>query len=240
MFVLTTGVESAGLTFPGLDATPGNAITWTGDEVYPITRYGRSFGALPVGTTALYVSFLMRSDDSFGWGGLHFGTYPFAMLVGVPAGMGSFGMMLSEGLGDISNAPLNPGQTYLVVVKISKNSPGVGITYRLYLDPTPGGAEPSFPLAQYGSGPVNNLPTALAIENGGNFRTDEIRVGTTWASVVPAESCASDLDGDGTVGAADLTLVLSGWGSAAPDLTGDGVVNAVDLAQLLATWGPCP
>jgi len=237
---LVTGVSGPGLFYSGLQSVPGAAVTEVGG-IDGMTRYGRSFGALPAGTTKIYVSFLMRDDAGLGaWGGLLFGSYPFAMWVGSPPGMYSFGLMMSEGLGDISNAPLIQGETNLIVVKISKNTPGTGITYRLYLNPLIGAAEPSFPLAQFALGMVNALPTALAIDNGGGFTTDEIRVGTTWASVLPTVSCPTDLNLDGAVTGADLAMVLGGWGTSTPDLTADGIVNGADIAQLLGTWGACP
>lgn len=238
---IITGIGLPGLSYAGLQTTPGAAVTPVGGGVYPISSYGRSFGALPQGTTNVYVSFLMRDDAAQGiWGGLRFGTYPFAMWVGSPPGMYAFGLMMAEGLGDISNAPLVQGETNLVVVRISKNTPGSGITYRLYLNPTIGTLEPSFALAQFSLGPVNVLPTSLSIDNGGGFTTDEIRVGTTWASVLPAPSCPYDLNGDGTIDGADLALVLGGWGTPTPDITGDGTVNGADIAQLLGVWGACP
>ncbi len=47
-----------------------------------------------------------------------------------------------------------------------------------------------------------------------------------------------DLDGDGSVGAADLATLLGQWGqSGGPaDLDGDGVVGSGDLAMLLGAW----
>jgi hypothetical protein len=55
-----------------------------------------------------------------------------------------------------------------------------------------------------------------------------------------AGGCTADLDGNGSVGAADLAQLLSGWGaSGAGDLNGDGVVAAQDLADLLGQWGDC-
>jgi len=46
-----------------------------------------------------------------------------------------------------------------------------------------------------------------------------------------------DLNGDGRVNAADLTILLSGWGGTGPaDLNADGTVNAADLAMLLGAW----
>ena len=61
--------------------------------------------------------------------------------------------------------------------------------------------------------------------------------------------CSADLDGDSTVGAADLAILLGSWGPCPnpPDPcpadifgTGDGFVSGDDLAQLLGSWGPCP
>jgi len=57
--------------------------------------------------------------------------------------------------------------------------------------------------------------------------------------------CLADLNGDGVVGGADMTLVLGGWsppgqpctGCCAGDLDGNGVVNAADLTLFLGAWG---
>ncbi|MCH8852295.1 MAG: VCBS repeat-containing protein [Planctomycetes bacterium] len=58
-----------------------------------------------------------------------------------------------------------------------------------------------------------------------------------------ATGCASsDFDGDGSVGAFDLALLLGSWGpcpGCPADLDGDGSVGAFDLALLLGSWGPC-
>ncbi|MEY5031942.1 MAG: Dockerin type domain, partial [Planctomycetota bacterium] len=48
----------------------------------------------------------------------------------------------------------------------------------------------------------------------------------------------ADLDGDGSVGGADLAILLNQWGGAgSADLNGDGLVNGSDLAILLNAWG---
>lgn len=55
--------------------------------------------------------------------------------------------------------------------------------------------------------------------------------------------CPWDLDGNGSVGAADLLALLVAWGSnpgGPPDFDGDGSVGASDLLALLVNWGPCP
>ena len=53
--------------------------------------------------------------------------------------------------------------------------------------------------------------------------------------------CPADLDGDETVGTADLLALLAAWGntSGPEDINGDGIVNTEDLLELLAAWGPC-
>ncbi|MEE9212963.1 MAG: hypothetical protein V3U29_09935 [Phycisphaeraceae bacterium] len=55
--------------------------------------------------------------------------------------------------------------------------------------------------------------------------------------------CPADLDGDGSVGAADLANLLGAWGpnpGHPADFNGDDVVGPFDLAILLGAWGPCP
>ena len=49
----------------------------------------------------------------------------------------------------------------------------------------------------------------------------------------------ADLDVDGCVGGADLTLMLSSWGQPTHDIDGNGTVDGVDLALLLGAWS-CP
>jgi hypothetical protein len=54
-----------------------------------------------------------------------------------------------------------------------------------------------------------------------------------------SNSTLGDLNGDGVVDGADLTILLGAWGSSGPgDLNGDGLVDGADLALLLGLWGP--
>jgi 1,4-alpha-glucan branching enzyme len=54
----------------------------------------------------------------------------------------------------------------------------------------------------------------------------------------PPPCAAADLNCDGVVNAADLSLLLGAWGTGATaDLNGDGTVNAADLSILLGAWG---
>lgn len=57
-------------------------------------------------------------------------------------------------------------------------------------------------------------------------------------------ACPGDLDGDGTVGGADLGRLLGQWGpcgagQCSADLDGSGAVDGVDLGRLLGAWGAC-
>jgi hypothetical protein len=45
-----------------------------------------------------------------------------------------------------------------------------------------------------------------------------------------------DLDRDGSVGSADITMLLDSWGRPDRDLTGDGIVGSADIAFMLAAW----
>jgi hypothetical protein len=52
-----------------------------------------------------------------------------------------------------------------------------------------------------------------------------------------ARANPADLNGDGAVSGADLSLLLTNWGgSTIGDIDGDGSVGAADLALLLAAW----
>ena len=59
-----------------------------------------------------------------------------------------------------------------------------------------------------------------------------------------AQSCTTDISGDGVTDGVDLSAVLAQWGpcgasSCSADLDGNGSVGGADLTSLLAGWGPC-
>ncbi len=67
----------------------------------------------------------------------------------------------------------------------------------------------------------------------------------TLSVEVPGGTCAEDLDGDGSVGLGDLSVLLENFGStggpAEGDLDGDGDITLADLSDLLELFGlPCP
>lgn len=218
-----TKIAGNGLSYPGLAAQLGAAVTPTAGGVWPSTIYARSFTAPPSGTNTIYASFLMRDDAAYGsWGGVSFGQYPTKVTVGSPLGYYQYGLMMSQGLGDVASKPLVQGQTTLVVVKITKNASGPSLTYRMFLDPAIGSNEPGFAAATLSVGGA--LPSAISIDNGTGFTTDEIRVGTTWSSVLPAEPQAWT----------DLGFAKPGV-SGAPHLVGSGPLSANTTATITLT-----
>lgn len=68
--------------------------------------------------------------------------------------------------------------------------------------------------------------------------------GGYWA-VASLATCAADLDGDGQIGVADLSILLENFGLpgglAQGDLDGDGDITIADLSELLTNFGAaCP
>ena len=103
--------------------------------------------------------------------------------------------------------------------------------------------------------PAGSSVTAVGIERdalrGGRLAMTasmlDVVSGESWAGVyvtdVPGpHGCAGDLNGDGSVGGADLGLLLTEWGcpaSCIADIDGDGAVGGSDLGLMMTAWGPC-
>ena len=84
------------------------------------------------------------------------------------------------------------------------------------------------------TGPVAGNATIGLFKPGAAGAANAIDVATMVPS---APSNPSDLNGDGTVNASDLALLLGNWGgTGASDINGDGATNAADLALLLSAW----
>lgn len=67
---------------------------------------------------------------------------------------------------------------------------------------------------------------------------DQNGVADYFARPMPV-TLPGDLDGDNSVGGADLAILLGAWGTAGNgDLDGDGIVGGADLAILLGAWTP--
>jgi hypothetical protein len=50
-----------------------------------------------------------------------------------------------------------------------------------------------------------------------------------------------DIDANGAVNGADLSILLGQWGlTGSADIDANGIVNGADLSILLGNWGQCP
>ena len=85
---------------------------------------------------------------------------------------------------------------------------------------------------------------AITIEwpNGVTQQLSNVAINQTLTITYQAPAiCAGDLDGDGSIQAPDIAVMLGAWGStrSPADLDRDGTVGASDLALLLGAWGGC-
>ncbi|HMN95940.1 MAG TPA: hypothetical protein PKC43_09840 [Phycisphaerales bacterium] len=95
-------------------------------------------------------------------------------------------------------------------------------------------SSPTFPPAQFLALQAQSIAEIEAAKAKLDMATAQL-----LAVVTP---CPGDLDGSGTVDAADLGLLLAAWATSDPlaDLDESGIVDAGDLGLLLASWDGCP
>jgi hypothetical protein len=147
-----------------------------------------------------------------------------------------------------------------IVWKLSVFNDGTGDALYAFGTFTASGATPMNRMAkwngtsweQWGGGANNTVFNALRIAGdpgvgdalvvAGQFTT----IGTDTRNRIAAfEGCPEvvstpgDLNGDGTVNGADLSTLLSAWGTSDPtaDIDSNGVVGGSDLAIMLSNWG---
>ncbi|MFM7808009.1 MAG: proprotein convertase P-domain-containing protein, partial [Planctomycetota bacterium] len=80
-------------------------------------------------------------------------------------------------------------------------------------------------------------PTDTSVVYGG-WNVDDIEI----SAIPPANSCPTDLDGDGETTGGDISFLLLSSGpcaGCAEDLDGDGEVGASDISFMLLSFGPC-
>jgi hypothetical protein len=191
---------SSGLSFGNLATSPGAALSdpTTPNQVAFFSRQlGTTYGA---DNTTVYVSFLLRPEAGFGfYGGINFGN----IFVGKSGPTTTYGI---EGpVNDISSSTTvaTAGTTVLLVLR-ADFLPG-NDRFSLYVDPTPGGSEPAVADAvktDFDSPAVNSL----FLNNAGNYTTDEIRIGDTFASVT--STAAPEPAGLGAATAFIAALIL--------------------------------
>ncbi len=185
-------IQGGSLAFGSL-ASAGNRVVTGGRYSYDIRNLGAALGA--AGTTR-YASFLIRRDtvgpdpvnNGPDYGGLVFGDEknPNSLFVGKPGGgtVGNYALENGNGTGQVaSSRPEALGTTALLVVRFDFTA--ANDTFRLYVNPTPGGPEPSTADATKTDLNISSL-VGVSISTGAaaTWSIDEIRVGNTFADVV--------------------------------------------------------
>ncbi|MCC5808132.1 MAG: fibronectin type III domain-containing protein [Opitutales bacterium] len=198
-----------GLTYPGLQ-TSENALQWSPSVDYHGLNLASAL--LPSATPAVYVSFLYRAPSFTA------NKAGFAVDNGAGANQGYYMGMTAPGVFGVATVVNGSGSvlgtasesisfntTYFVVVRFDANAGG---TYyqsgSIWINPTPGGPEPAASGTFTGTyTAMTRIQTFLTALGGSTVTTDEIRFGTTWASVTPssgatAPSAPTDLQVDST------------------------------------------
>jgi hypothetical protein len=203
---------SAGsLSYAGLAASVGNKADFKAGETEDVNL---SLGSTITGTG--YYSFLLNLPNTTGLTTLGdyftgFGATTGASVTifaprvfiktGTVAGTFQLGIQNTTGGSPTPtpnySADLTVGTTYFIVVKL--DAVQAPIQASLFINPVPGAAQPTTATVSNSAG-TSAFATFASIflrqagnatAGTGNIQIDEIRVGTTWASVTPSGGCTS-------------------------------------------------
>ncbi len=208
--ITTPSTSGSSLSYAGLQASAGNRINLTSTGTEDINK-----AYVPTGTTA-YVSFLLNVQNTTGlttagayftgFGGTSGATvsiyFPRIFIkLGATPGTFQVGVLNTSG-GVVTptfvSTEFTPGTTLFIVAKVSAPAVAGVITSSLWVNPIPGGAETAAAVTNAGgtsAWPANGVQSVFLRQAAGtgNLEVDEIRAGTTWASVTPAaaSSCVT-------------------------------------------------
>ena len=181
---LDSTITATGLSFGDLQVA-GGAATTAGfqppNQGSSVSFFERSL-ATPLGAdgTTVYLSFLLQPNAGAGfYGGINFGN----VFIGVSGNQAFYGLEGPTNDLSLSSVPVVQGQPVLLVLE-AQFEPGNDLL-SLFVNPTPGQAQPATPSATKNNLDVGTV-TSVVINNYGGFTTDEIRIGSTFASVTPA------------------------------------------------------
>ena len=142
----------------------------------------------------------------------------------------SYRRWYSNNLGGAPNADSMP-------VQISGDGGATWATVEDVTENASAWVERQFPIASFVQ-PTANLKLRFQARDLAAGSLVEAGVDTVRVLLEGCPTVAGDLNSDGVVDAADLAILLNGWGaSGATDLDGSGATDAADLALLLNAWG---
>jgi hypothetical protein len=184
-------IQTGSLTFGSL-VTSGNRVVTGGKFSYDIRLLGAPLGT--TGTTR-YASFLIRRDvagtdpvnNGPDYGGLVFADEnPNSLFVGKPGGgtVGNYALENNGGTSQVaSSRPEVLGTTALLVVRF--DFAAGNDTFRLYVNPAPGGTEPAVADATKSNLDLGSfVGVSMSTGAANTWSIDEIRIGSTFADVV--------------------------------------------------------
>lgn len=173
-----------------------------------------------------------------------------AFLLEEGEGLYSFTMQLEAGYTLAATArgeSLGSGETFTAILPLYGTvtvDEGGGVSVSIALEHTQTADQP-IGIAPFAAEPIG-IPTVLppgstaGVLLSGGASSISISIGlsgTIGATGVP-EARDGDVNGDASVNAEDLTILLNYWGQPGPtDLDADGTTGPMDLAIMLGNWG---
>ena len=231
-FASNYGASGSSLSYLGLPTSGGSVSGVASLEINGAIRHL----AQPLGAdnTTVYVSVLLQPQGTLNAGILsgYFGitlngSLGNDLFIGKPGG-GAEGQYVVEtrgGSGQVSSGVSAViGHTALLVLK-AQFLPGTDL-FTLYTNPTPGAPEPTSGVTKSDL----NLGTVsiLGIYSTGGFAVDEIRIGTTYADVVPSPAFAGT-PGHANCHAASVSALSTTYGGMANAASALGYATVADL-----------
>ena len=175
---------------------PTNTLQTSGHRTTTGGAFAGRYPRLPdygATSSSFYYSLLVRPDSEPDTDD-YYGLQLFSNNGGSDLFIGKGGSAMTyrlEGNSTSSDSTISAtlGQTVLLVVRVDFNPSGNTAdpeTFRLYVNPVPGATEPATADATLSFNLGNQNGLALNSGNGSSVSFDEIRIGTDYASVVPA------------------------------------------------------
>ncbi|MBP6090944.1 MAG: T9SS type A sorting domain-containing protein [Crocinitomicaceae bacterium] len=202
--VNTTSDQGNSLAYPGLPASVGNRMALVAGNAEDINK------AITGITGTGYYSFLLKVSDTLGLSNAVNGDYFTGFGATAGATVTNFGartfvkkatgnnflLGILNASGGTVTTTFTPtsypvGTTLFVVLKLDNTT--TPITASLYVNPTPGAAQPAATATNaQGTSAFANFASIYFRQAGtassgtGNLQIDELRVGSTWADVTPS------------------------------------------------------